>query len=190
MSPSLSNGTARLVALHNNNETTTKHTMPQTLSPRRTIGTLLSCFASSAEMPKLVACAGGSLCEARSSCQAISATGGRRPAHRWRWSACATVLLCATAAAQPSGRLGDVVRITGSDLAAFNGVAIERVGVLACASDACRPIPFQVDERDAEGRWVLDQGPEPTQDEPPGLIDDNDVLLFNAEDAGDRAARR
>ena len=82
------------------------------------------------------------------------------------------------------------MRITGSDLAAFNGVAIERVGVLACASDACRPIPFQVDERDAEGRWVLDQGPEPTQDEPPGLIDDNDVLLFNAEDAGDRAARR
>jgi len=109
---------------------------------------------------------------------------------RWCLGSCILVALSNTGVAQPAPRLGDVVRITGGDLATVSGTPIERVGVLACTAEACHPIPFQVDERDAEGRWVLDHGPEPTHDDPPGVIDDNDVLLFNANDAGESAARR
>jgi len=86
-------------------------------------------------------------------------------------------------------RMGDVVSIAGSDLAPFDGDRIERLALLRCTQGACRPIPFQIDERDARGQWALDHGPEPTADDPPGVLDGNDVLLFMAADAGDHAPR-
>jgi hypothetical protein len=93
------------------------------------------------------------------------------------------------APAAQSARFADVVTVTGADLAPFAGLAVERLAVMSCRARLCRPIPFQVDERDAHGRWVLDQGPEPNRDDPPNVLDDNDVLLFMATDAGERAAR-
>jgi len=81
-------------------------------------------------------------------------------------------------------RFADVVKLPGSEIAMFDGVAIEHLGLLACTTAECHPIPFQVDERDAAGRWVLDQGPMPTADLPPGVLDANDLLLFMAADAG------
>ena len=82
-------------------------------------------------------------------------------------------------------RFADVVKISGSELAEFDGMAIDRLTMLACTATACHPIPFQVDECDAAGRWVLDQGPMPTADDPPGVVDANDLLLFMAADAGE-----
>jgi len=57
------------------------------------------------------------------------------------------------------------------------------------------PIPFQIDEVDAEGLYVLPHGKRPNRDrgkrdgrrELEGLIDDNDELVFMARDLGDRA---
>jgi len=86
-----------------------------------------------------------------------------------------------------NARCGDVITIAGSELAPFHGTAIDRLALFACADNTCRPIPFQIDERDAVGRWVLDRGPEPNLDDPPGVLDANDALLFMAADAGKRA---
>src|SRR5262249_21359174 len=63
----------------------------------------------------------------------------------------------------------------------------ERLGLFACAASGCAPIPFQIDERDSDGRWLLDRGPEAAT--PSGIVDDNDVLLFMAADAGEPARR-
>lgn len=98
-------------------------------------------------------------------------------------------LLSASCAVATPLRFAEVVALRGSELSAFDGQAIDRLGMLACTPAECHPIPFQVDERDAAGRWVLDQGPMPMTDEPPGVLDANDLLLFMAADAGDRAAR-
>ncbi len=95
---------------------------------------------------------------------------------------------CAPAAAATAARFADVVRLEGGQLSMFDGTAIDHLALLACTVTACQPIPFQIDERDASGRWVLDQGPMPTTDDPPGVLDANDLLLFMADDAGDRVA--
>jgi hypothetical protein len=94
---------------------------------------------------------------------------------------------CAPAAAATAPRFAEVVKLTGGDLSMFDATAIDRLALLTCSGTECHPIPFQVDERDAAGHWVLDQGPLPTADDPPGTLDGNDLLLFMAADAGDRA---
>jgi hypothetical protein len=86
-------------------------------------------------------------------------------------------------------RFGDVITIEGAALPRFDGVRLDHLTVMACTQGACQTVPFQIDERDPQGRWVLDQGPEPNADDPPGVLDGNDVLLFMAADAGDRARR-
>jgi hypothetical protein len=63
------------------------------------------------------------------------------------------------------------------------------VAVFAC-SEKCEPIPWQLDERDPAGELALDQGPEPNLDQPPGVLDDNDILLWMASDLGRRTPVR
>lgn len=119
--------------------------------------------------------------------------------YRWLWHTAAILLGLAThwvaprAAFPTSVRFADVVSITGAQIARFNGVPINQLAVLACAERsgrrACDPIPFQIDERDADGQWVLDHGPQPNVDDPPGVLDANDELLFMASDAADRGSR-
>ena len=101
---------------------------------------------------------------------------------------CVTLGAGAGAAAAAAPRLTDVVKLPGSEFASFDGVAIDQLALLACGGTECHPIPFQVDERDAAGHWALDHGPFPATDDPPGVLDANDLLLFMADDAGTRAA--
>lgn len=87
-------------------------------------------------------------------------------------------------------RFADVVRISAAELPAFDGYSVEQLAVMACSrrpgpAAACRPIPCQVDERDSEGRWALEEGPQPSRDDPPNALDANDDLIFMASDAGD-----
>lgn len=86
-------------------------------------------------------------------------------------------------------RFGDVVSVNGNALAVFDGQHVDHLSLLACTPQSCHPIPFQIDERDGAGQWVLDQGPEPTSDTSAGVLDAKDVLLFLAADAGERADR-
>ena len=103
--------------------------------------------------------------------------------------------LCTAAAADLGSplRCTDVVTVAGSELALFDGYAVDHLALLACRHSAgtplCEPIPFQVDEVTAQGAWVLDQGPQPNADESPGVLDANDRVLFMATDAGDRIGR-
>jgi hypothetical protein len=93
------------------------------------------------------------------------------------------ILLCISRPADATSlRFADVIKLEGRELASLHGQLIERLTMLACTASTCRPIPFQVDERDVAGQWVLDQGPLPTS--PPGVFDANDVVLFRAADAG------
>jgi hypothetical protein len=91
--------------------------------------------------------------------------------------------------AQSAVRFGDVVRVTGPDLRMFSGSRLDHLTLLACVHSACRPIPFQIDERDPTGNWVLDQGPAPNANQASGVLQDNDLLLFMAADAAERAGR-
>src|SRR5262245_2235872 len=102
------------------------------------------------------------------------------------WLTAVVAALCAAAAlAQSSPRCGEVISLSGDVLSLFRGYAIERLGLFACAASGCAPIPFQVDERDGDGRWLLDRGPEAAT--PSGIVGDKDVLLFMAPDAGAHA---
>ena len=86
-------------------------------------------------------------------------------------------------------RFGEVISINGDQLAHLGGYSIERLALLACRAGACAPIPFQIDERDPAGGWVLDHSVEQRADVPPGVLDGNATLLFMAADAGERVGR-
>lgn len=86
-------------------------------------------------------------------------------------------------------RFGEVVRVEGGDLAMLHGSPLDRLTLMACLQASCRPIPFQIDARDAAGDWVLDQGPAPNAAAAAGVFARNDLLLFMAGDAGDRTRR-
>jgi hypothetical protein len=81
------------------------------------------------------------------------------------------------------------VELSGDALGCLRGEAAERLSVIACG-ERCAAIPWQLDERDVHGDLALDRGPEPNLDDPPGRIDDNDLLLWMLADAGRRAAPR
>lgn len=71
-------------------------------------------------------------------------------------------------------------------LACLRGQAESAVALYTCG-DTCEPVAWQLDERDGDGRWALDQGPEANPDQPPGILDDNDELLWMAADGGRQA---
>jgi hypothetical protein len=77
--------------------------------------------------------------------------------------------------------------VSGAQLACLRGGGEDALVAVACR-ERCEPVPFQLDERDAEGRLVLDAGPYPdASDVIPGL-DDNDEIVVMAADLG-RPAR-
>lgn len=95
----------------------------------------------------------------------------------------------------------DHVVVNGSELKEGLGKTIDRVVLYSFSGGAMHPIPFQIDEITEKGEWVL---PEPSpllgqadrekveivQDDPPGVIDENDELAFMVSDAGDRVDSR
>lgn len=78
-----------------------------------------------------------------------------------------------------------VLELRGSQLSDVLGADVDEIAVVACHDRACRPIPFQVDERTPDEEWALPLGPNPVLDNPPEQFDANDLLLWLARDAGD-----
>jgi hypothetical protein len=97
------------------------------------------------------------------------------------------VLAAAAAEASSYPRYWQPVVLAGAQLPALLGRRVEQIALLRCAPPACVPIPFQVDERDDAGEWALPHGPGAAGDETPGVVDDNDDLIFLAADGGARA---
>ena len=87
----------------------------------------------------------------------------------------------------PIDRPYDSVELTGSQLHRLGNVPIARLGLLAFHGSHAAPIPFQVDERTG-GKLALPDGPEPTRDDPSGVLDSDDLLVFMACDAGERGS--
>lgn len=102
--------------------------------------------------------------------------------------ACLSPLLGPVRAVAVDVRFGDVIRIEGSELTALSGYPLDHLSVLACAAKSCGVIPFQIDQRDASGAWVLDNGPEPNVEQASTALSRTDLLLFMASDAGERAS--
>lgn len=116
----------------------------------------------------------------------------RKPA--WRdWSAANSVAALCTAMLLCGGRTqGEeslpfwrVARLAGDALGCLRGRAENEIEAVACGGP-CAPIPWQLDERDASGELALADGPEPNPDDPLGVVDGNDELLWMAADAGRR----
>jgi hypothetical protein len=94
-------------------------------------------------------------------------------------------------AADPLGPCGPVdrpyeaIELPVVQLRRLGKTPLERLGALAFRGGHARAIPFQVDER--RGRKVaLTDGPEPLDDDRPGTLDPDDVLVFMVCDAGER----
>lgn len=81
----------------------------------------------------------------------------------------------------------DTVIIRGEDLAPFLGAPADLLRLYSFRKDGLHPLPFQVDERDADGEFVFNSGPQASEDSDGGDLDYNDELVFMARDAGDRA---
>ena len=80
------------------------------------------------------------------------------------------------------GRVHDPAIVSTGDLRKFFGWSSDRFRVVAVRDGRTGEIPFQFDEREDNGDWVVS----PTGDLPPFAIDDDDELVFMAKDAGDR----
>jgi hypothetical protein len=93
------------------------------------------------------------------------------------------------ARARTLARRYDPVVITGAHLKPFLGEAAGSLRLYAAREGRLRPVAFQIDERDADGRYVLPQGAAATADVDRGRLDDNDEVVTMADRAGDRADR-
>lgn len=76
------------------------------------------------------------------------------------------------------GREEDPVVIAGAALPQLAGVSISSLKLYTYDGALWRPIPFQIDERDSEGKYGVEDG----------LVDDNDELVFMASDVGHEAS--
>jgi len=87
----------------------------------------------------------------------------------------------------PIARTHEAIELSGIRLRRLNGTPIARLGMVAYRDGVARPIPFQVDERAPGKGLAMAGGPEPTRDDRPGVLDADDLLVFMACDAGERA---
>ncbi|MDD5222963.1 MAG: hypothetical protein PHE84_03160 [bacterium] len=92
-------------------------------------------------------------------------------------------------------RQADYVVVHGEKLKQNLSREIAKFSLFAHIDGKFQPIPFQVDEINPDGEWVLTQVPpeakksvKPEQDNDNGRLDDNDEMAFMARDAGDRVS--
>ena len=83
-------------------------------------------------------------------------------------------------------RQHDVIRVSGKQLSRFEGVPIKQLSLLALKDGKLSSIPFQVDERDRKGHYIMTSGKRAGKDEDGGKLDANDELVFLGMDTGDR----
>jgi hypothetical protein len=85
-------------------------------------------------------------------------------------------------------RIFDPVLIQGKWLTDLLGSGLGALRLYRYRDGQYETIRFQVDERTLEGDWVFPRGKKNNGSEGNGQLDDRDMLLFMASDAGDRAS--
>ncbi|UCD84542.1 MAG: hypothetical protein JSU92_14945 [Deltaproteobacteria bacterium] len=91
-------------------------------------------------------------------------------------------------------RTEDYIVVHGKKLKKNLKKKISNMSLFASVDGKVRPIPFQIDEVDPEGEWVLtiipphlkDTTVKPDKDDDNGHLDKNDELVFMVRDSGDR----
>ena len=102
--------------------------------------------------------------------------------------AAADVPLAGIGPCGPIARRHEPIEMSVIRLRRLGGTPIDRIGMVAYRDGKAQPIPFQVDERKpGKGGFAMDGGSEPTTDDRPGVLDPDDLLVFMACDAGERA---
>jgi hypothetical protein len=92
-------------------------------------------------------------------------------------------------------RTTDALIIEGRELPGMTEHDISMLRLFSLKKGILTPIPFQIDQREADDNWVWDieSGAERTHDneDPEGrdIFDANDLLVFLAKDAGDRITK-
>ncbi len=93
-------------------------------------------------------------------------------------------------------RTNDYIIVYGKELTHNLNKKINGLSLFAFTKGKFQPVPFQVDEIDPAGEWVLTSIPEclkdeiqPDMDKDSGLLDENDELVFMIRDAGARAGK-
>jgi hypothetical protein len=87
-------------------------------------------------------------------------------------------------------RTEDFVIFTGADVYSLIGTQVGDLHLFAYSASGLRAIPFQVDKRDAEGRFVF---PDETMRDPARdgtRLDSNDEMVFMIMDAGDKCPEK
>jgi hypothetical protein len=112
------------------------------------------------------------------------------------WIHLATMILAAAvlsatarAGAEPKTltRTEDPVVVKASHLDDLKDVDIAKLALVAMTGDAFKPIPFQVDERAKDGKFVYDKGPKADPSQGDKKYNGEDELVFMAWDMGDKA---
>lgn len=83
-----------------------------------------------------------------------------------------------------SGRYYEPVEVPGEMLISLLGKSISGLSVYSWRDGAWTPVLFQVDERTPEGDFILTRGPEADPESADGRLDDQDLVVFMARDAG------
>jgi hypothetical protein len=86
-------------------------------------------------------------------------------------------------------RIADPIILSGQNLQALLGKPITHLRVYASMQGILAPIPYQIDERNALNKLALSDGPKPDQDDPEGVLDENDEIVFMAKDLGDQVLK-
>ncbi len=92
--------------------------------------------------------------------------------------------------ARPLDRGMDPVLVRGNWLETFLGTRLEALRLFRHQDGKYEAIRFQVDERTPEKDWIFPLGSKNNGAESNGLLDNQDVLLFMARDAGTKADPR
>ncbi|MHB8381889.1 MAG: hypothetical protein ACYDC3_06060 [Candidatus Binataceae bacterium] len=101
----------------------------------------------------------------------------------------AILLLLAAGRAGASPRSWQPLLIRGAQIPQLIGQRNNRFEVLAVRGVKLEPIPFQIDEVANDGTYALPDGPDPTLDETPGVLDSADEIAMMMPDLGGRAPR-
>lgn len=79
-----------------------------------------------------------------------------------------------------------LVEFEGRKAGDLQGRPIDQIGLYAWDGARMEPVVFQIDERDATGRWILPEGDEPDRSDDRRRLDDNDMLVVQARSVGSR----
>jgi len=83
-------------------------------------------------------------------------------------------------------RREDFVVFTGDQVPSLQGAEAKDLHLYACAAGTLRPVPFQVDKRDRDGRYVFPNEKSRAPNRDGSRLDPNDEMAFMAKDAGEQ----